>query len=162
MRSRAMRDLKQRLRQRLAGEPVSEPGADRPSASVACRRRILATGRILAIGVRPRSDGVNGLFVDLEDATIIATDLMTHRPLGSLDETRIRLIWSGTHAIPGITPGAVLTASGVETRIKGRLCLIGPAYELCPPAEPLPTDPVVRRDDRLGFGVRSLNEQRPR
>lgn len=120
-----------------AEQDVTSPETSSARPAATCRRRITVFGRVVAIAVRPRSDGVATLSADVDcDAASSSTD-----------RARIRLVWQGRSHIPGLKPGDFIRASGVETDISTHLAIINPEYELVardaqPPLRAQPKEPA--------------------
>ena len=119
--NRLMRELRS-----VFGKPT--PAAARTSEThqqeVRPRVRLDVTGRVVAILVRPRSDGPRTVSVDVA---------LTHaQPPREYD--RIRLMWLGRPEIPGLTVGAWVRASGIESQTNNKPCLFNPRYDLLPDA----------------------------
>lgn len=87
-----------------------------PGAEARQRRRFV--GRVRSITLRPHSDDVPALVVDLET-----------------DDGGILLVWLGRRRIAGIRPGVPLSAHGLVTSLRGGRVIYNPAYELLPAQE---------------------------
>ena len=85
--------------------------------SVTWRQRARVRGRVRSIRVQPLA-GVPTLECTLYDET------------GGL-----AVVFLGRREIPGIRPGATLTAEGMVSDHQGRLAILNPAYQLQSPGE---------------------------
>ncbi|MHB8342533.1 MAG: amino acid permease, partial [Mycobacteriales bacterium] len=101
------------------GGPAAKSGGPGPLgtgqtriADVAWRQRASVQGQIRSVETRPMS-GVPVLEATLVDGS------------GGL-----RLLFYGRRTVPGITPGARLTVTGMVTEHKGALAIANPSYEL--------------------------------
>jgi RecJ-like exonuclease len=88
-----------------------------PISSVTWRQRARVRGRVRSIRVQPLA-GVPTLECTLYDET------------GGL-----AVVFLGRREIPGIRPGATLTAEGMVSDHQGRLAILNPAYQLQSPGE---------------------------
>jgi RecJ-like exonuclease len=86
-------------------------------ASVTWRQRAKVRGRVKAVRVQPLA-GVPTLECTVYDET------------GGL-----AVVFLGRREIPGIRPGATLTAEGMVSDHQGRLAILNPAYQLQSPGE---------------------------
>lgn len=93
------------------GDPVT------PIGSVAWRQRARVRGRVRSVRVQPLA-GVPTLECTLYDET------------GGM-----AVVFLGRREIPGIGPGAKLTAEGMVSDHQGRLAILNPDYELESPGE---------------------------
>lgn len=87
-------------------------------------------GVVSAVSVRPRSDGVPSLVVDLEGVTPAdhTRDAETDQALAA--RSRVHLVWLGRRSIAGIAPGVTLKANGVPSQVRGTPTMYNPAYEI--------------------------------
>ncbi len=83
-----------------------------PIAELAYRKRMRFAGRVRSVRVQPWS-GVPTLECTLVDET-----------------GAVNIVFLGRRSVPGIEPGARLTAEGMVGKHGGRLAVINPSYEL--------------------------------
>jgi RecJ-like exonuclease len=105
------------LFRRGGGEVADEDHDLLAIASVTWRQRARVRGRVRSIRVQPLA-GVPTLECTIYDET------------GGL-----AVVFLGRREIPGIRPGATLTAEGMVSDHQGRLAILNPAYQLQSPGE---------------------------
>ena len=88
-----------------------------PIASVTWRQRAKVRGRVKAVRVQPLA-GVPTLECTVYD-----------------ESGGLAVVFLGRREIPGIRPGATLTAEGMVSDHQGRLAILNPAYQLQSPGE---------------------------
>ena len=96
---------------------VEDDGGVTDICAVAWRQRAKVRGRVRSVRVQPLA-GVPTLECTLYDET------------GGL-----AVVFLGRREIPGIGPGAKLTAEGMVSDHQGRLAILNPDYQLEAPAE---------------------------
>jgi hypothetical protein len=84
-----------------------------PIAELQWRRRARVTGRVHSVRVRPGSSAPSLECILVDDS-------------GGL----VMLVFQGRRQVPGIQPGAALTAEGMVGERDRRLAILNPTYEL--------------------------------
>lgn len=102
--------------QRLQALASAQQGCT-PIQQVVARQRVVVSGCVRTVTVRPRS-GRPCLEAQIYDGTGLVT-----------------LCWLGRRRIPGINPGRSLQVQGLVSDNEGRLTMYNPRYELLSPNE---------------------------